>query len=158
MRKKINGFDCVWFNKSGTFFYNVPTKKKRPSGGGFIRRFIKLKAEDLLGAIKEIENRKLHKKFHHLSEDEQKKKLKQLKKSAKTYKFNRECADKLSEVVGFFSWKGFQGFRLRINYSVSNLEFNNGVFTFNPKWVQKSSERDITLKIRQFVMEKTRQQ
>ena len=153
---KIKGFDCVYSNKSGGLFYNVPTKKKRPSGGGYVRRFLKLKAEDILDAVKEIEKRKLYEKFHHLTPEARRKKLRELKKKAKSHKFNLENAEKLSDVIEFFSWKGFQNFRLRINDAILTLEFDKGVFTFNPKWVQKTSERDLTIKIRQFVLERTR--
>ncbi|MAH49790.1 hypothetical protein CMI37_28455 [Candidatus Pacearchaeota archaeon] len=156
MRKKIDGFDCVWLNKSGEFFYNVPTRKKRPSGGGYIRRFIRLKAEDLLEVVKEIEKRKLYDKFFHLSKEERRKKLRSLKKSARTYKFHKENADKLSDVVDFFSWKGFENFKLKINYLIPDLKFDNGTFTFNPKWVNQSSERVMILKVRGFVIERTR--
>jgi hypothetical protein len=158
MRKKINGFDCIWNNKSGEFFYNVPTKKKRPSGGGHIRRFIKLKAGDLLEAVKEIEKRKLHEKFFHLSEEERRKRLRILKKSAERYKFQKENADKLSDVIDFFSWRGFENFRLKVSYSIVDIEFDDGTFIFNPKWVEQASEKGMVLKIRKFVLERTRRQ
>ena len=109
-----------------------------------------------MGAVKEIEKRKLHEKFHNLKPDGRRKKLRELKKKAKIYRFNLENAEKLADVIEFFSWRGFENFKLRVNYAISDLQFEKGVFTFNPKWIQKTSERELTFKVRQFVLERTR--
>ena len=153
--QKINGFDCLYTNKSGSYFYNTPTNKRLPSGG-YKHKLIKLKAENPPDAVLEISKKKLHMKSKTLSKHQKFNKIRDLRKASQRYRERHGAFEKLKSVIGFFSWAPFQRLKYRISRDVENLEFKNGVMKFNFRWINGASEISIIQKVRGFVRREAR--
>ena len=147
----IPQFDCLYKNKSGTYFYNVQLKSKRPNGGGFRRKLIKLKGSNLSEAIKDIRQRKLFQRFNNLSKKEKSSKMKALEEKAKELNYISKMRDKLVENLELFAWRGFRNVKCFPNKEIVSLKMRGRIIYFNPTWLSYSSDLHIIRKLRTFV-------
>jgi len=125
-------------HKGGVLFYTVQKGKKNPESR---RVLIKLDSKSVGSGISEIEERKLYK------EDDSK----APKKKVEEMKFWYDAAMKLHEALEGFTWRGFSGIKLINRFSVGGLRLDGRNLYFNPHWIHERSERDIILRLREFI-------
>ena len=146
----IPNFDCLYKNKSGGYFYNVQLKSRKPSGD-FRRRLIKLRADNLADAVKDIRKRKLFQNFNNLSKKEKSAKIKALEEKSKQITHLRKCRNKLTENVELFAWRGFDGIKCQPSQDTNSLSMEGRKIYFNPSWISIHSDIEIIRKLRSFV-------
>jgi hypothetical protein len=128
----------LFLHKGGTLFYKIQKGKKDPELKGIL---IRLDSKSLSSSISEIEERKLYK------QDD----AKAPKRKVEEMKFWYDAAMKLHEALDCFTWGGFAGIKLVNRFSVGGLVLEGKNLYFNPHWVHERSERDIILRLREFI-------
>lgn len=146
----IPNFNCLYKNKSGGYFYNVQLKSRKPSGD-FRRKLIKLHADNIFDAVKDIRKRKLFQKFNNLSRKEKSAKIRALEITSKEIAHLRKCRNKLIGNLELFAWRGFDGVKCQSNQEVLSLSMKGRKIYFNPSWISIHSDIEIIRKLRGFV-------
>ena len=131
----------LYIHKKGTLFYTIQKGKKVLESK---RVLVRLASKDIVSVISEIEERKLYK------EDDSKAPRKKIEEM----KFRHGIAMKLIEALSCFSWGGFSGIRLINCFLVGEMKLDGRRLYFNSHWVHTHSERDIVLKLREFIKRK----
>jgi hypothetical protein len=131
----------LYLHREGTLFYTVQKGKKSPKCR---RVLIRLDSKCVSTGISEVETRKLYK------EDDSK----APKKKIEEMKFGYNTAMKLHEALDSFTWGGFSKVRLVSSSLAGNLKLDGKNLYFNPRWVHERSERDIILRLREFIERK----
>jgi len=131
----------LYMHQEGTLFYKIQKGRKplEPK-----RVLIRLESKDLTSSISEVEKRQLYKKDD----------SKAPKKKIEEMKFSYRTALKLHEALTSFTWGGFSKVRLINSFSVAQMKLNGKNLYFNPRWVHANSERDIVIKLREFIERK----
>lgn len=150
----IPNFECLYKNKSGSYFYNTQLKSRKPSGE-FRRRLIKLKGASIDSAIKDIRSRKLYLKFNNLTKKKATAKIRLLENNLKEINHLKRCINKLNSNLEMFAWRGFKDIKFVVNRDIYSLVFEEGKIIFNPSWVSINTDIDIIRKLRTFVKNNT---
>lgn len=146
----IPNFDCLYKNKSGSYFYNIQLDTKKPSGD-FRRKLVKLDSKSLDSAIKDIRRRKLFLRFNNITKKQGFSKIRALESNLKEVNHIRNCISKLKGNIELFAWRGFNNISFLVNREIHSLYFEAGKIVFNPSWVTINSDITIIRKLRSFV-------
>jgi hypothetical protein len=131
----------LYMHEKGVLFYRIQKGKKASESKMVL---VKLESKDVSSSISEVEKRKLYK------EDDSKAPRKKIEEM----KFWYGTATKLIEALSGFSWGGFSRLRLINCFSVVEMKLDGRNLYFNPHWVHTHSERDIVVKLREFIERK----
>jgi hypothetical protein len=146
----IPNFDCLYKSKSGSFYYSVQSKSRKPSGD-FRRNLIKLRGDNVADAVKDIRKRKLFQEFNNLSKKEKFAKIRALEASSGKITLLRKCADRLIDNAELFAWGGFRGIKCQPSQEINSLLMKGRKIYFNPSWISVNSDINIIRKLRSFV-------
>ena len=132
--KKISLVPYIHVDADGRFFYPISKKD------GDVK-FVRLKSKELKDGIKEVKDRKIHRR------DNSRGATKKITEIKRCY----EALEKLQDVLEGFTWRGFRSIRLRSSTMPDTVFIENRELFFNALWVKASSEGDIRSKLRTFI-------
>lgn len=131
----------LYVHKGGGFFYSVFRGKKAEH---VKKVLLKLDSKNIVSSILEVEKKGL---FKNDAPESSPRRLEEMK-------LGYRMAFKVQGAIESFTWGGFARLKLIHSFAIKDLKFEHGNIFYNPYWVNINHEKEIVIRLRDFVMGK----